>query len=663
MCLSTHKLKTVTAFLLLFLLLSCDKKIENVVYEEPILRKQDATFTWLDDSANYEKANYMPVFYDYYQKTLNEDNLEKAALLLDRICNIKSRNVSFDEKFVTTLNYFASHYMPKLPPEKTMFVNSYFSELYIEKGDFKTAISYSLKNTKIPVTDHDTCREAAYAYSNIAFCYHSTGNQNLAIKYNMEALDYFNKIQHIDGMGSVYSSMGMIYKSLENYTEAEKYIDKSIDCSKKSNDLVNLFIDLENKIILYGESRNNKRDALVIETYKYFNKSGLESKDRKVAIYSHYIELLVRQNKLTEAKKIIDELEPIVAEIDSVWVSEAFEAVVADYKIQNNEPIDVKTLQEDVIPYLIENENYKKLLVYYTVIKLDALKKNDYKTALEYEEMIARVEIDLGNNINSNKVIELDKKYQNAVKEQQIVTQEKTIAKKNTTIAWLAFVLLAVVVLIIVYQSRLKQKKLKLEKQSAQAYTKQLLEKTEEERKRIASDLHDSVSHELLSLKNLFEEKSSVTNTKIDAIINDIRIISRNLHPVMFDKIGLQESIRQLVDRVQSVNNFMITAEMDYTFDLSSSVELQIYRIVQESISNVIKYANAVASKITIWESKNKIHIEIKDNGQGFDVEETLNNSAAFGLHNIIERSRAIGGEARIVSDQNGTVITIEINK
>ena len=55
--------------------------------------------------------------------------------------------------------------------------------------------------------------------------------------------------------------------------------------------------------------------------------------------------------------------------------------------------------------------------------------------------------------------------------------------------------------------------------------------------------------------------------------------------------------------------------------------------------------------------------MEIKDNGKGFNVTETLNSKNAFGLHNIIERARAIGGEAKIVSNKNGTVVTIEIKK
>lgn len=96
------------------------------------------------------------------------------------------------------------------------------------------------------------------------------------------------------------------------------------------------------------------------------------------------------------------------------------------------------------------------------------------------------------------------------------------------------------------------------------SFTKQLLQNTEEERKRIASDLHDSISHELLNLKYIFRKDSATVNTKINSIINDIRGISRNLHPVMFDKIGLQPNIEQLVERIQQQNDFMVSTEIQY---------------------------------------------------------------------------------------------------
>ena len=640
----------------------CNEKKEAAVFEKLPHKNRDATFEWLHDEPNSHKDNFMPVFYDYYRKTLHENNLEKAAAILDIVCNRQIRNWRFDDKFTKTITYFAANYQSKLPVESTLFVNTYFCALHQDKGDFETAIYYASKTTKIAAKDYDTCNEKGYAFIDLAYCYHTVGKQDLAIKNNFEALHYFNKNQNLTAIAGVYSSLGTIYQTLNEFDNAEKYYDQALTFLKKANDLKNVFNTLNNKIILYEISKDARLASLVDSTFHYFNKSGLVDDDIKILTYSSYINKLFQQDKLVEAKKFLDEIYPLVRKLDSRTISFEFDVMLTEFKIRNKETIDTQKILNDIIPYLTENEEYVKLKMYYFVLKENAVQYGDYKSALLYEEKRTQAITDLTRNANSNKVIELDKKYQNQKKERQIATQEKMIAKKNATIAWLAFAILIVIVVVVIYQSKQKQKKLKLEKQSAQNYTKQLLEKTEEERKRIASDLHDSVSHDLLGLKNLFEEKATGTNAKIDAIINDIRIISRNLHPVMFDKIGLKESIMQLVERAQSVNDFMLTAEIEYQSNLGSLAELQIYRIVQESVSNIIKYAQAVAAKITISEVNNKIYIEIKDNGKGFDVEVTLANDAAFGLHNIIERSRAIGGQAKIVSDTNGTVITIEIN-
>lgn len=224
--------------------------------------------------------------------------------------------------------------------------------------------------------------------------------------------------------------------------------------------------------------------------------------------------------------------------------------------------------------------------------------------------------------------------------------------------------LLVVIILgSVIFYLNQRQKILNQQKLNAMNFTSQLLENTEEERKRIASDLHDSISHDLLNLKNSFHQDFSLVGTKIDSIINNIRIISRNLHPIMFDKIGLEPNIEQLVERIQEQNDFMVSTEINYKGFLSSADELQIYRILQEALTNIIKYANAHAAKITIEELDNKICIEIKDNGKGFNVKETLDNGKSFGLHNIIERSRFLGGKATIKSSEEGTIITINIPK
>ena len=642
---------------------SCDKKETYTIYKEPVSEKLDPTFKWLYDVNNSYKPNFTAVFYTYYNQLIKENKIEKAAHVLYVVCNRKANNLSYDQEFTDTVNNFVRKYQAKLPLNQTLFFNTYFSELYEDKGDYKTAIFYALKTTKVEVTDYTSCLEKARAYCGLSFCYSNIGNQNAAIAYNFKALDLFNQIKSTGGLGRVYHNLASIFHTSNDYAKAELYYDKAFKCFKKANELQNVFIVLENKIMMYEDSDNEKLNALIDSTYTYFNQSGIQSDQIKIYIYCCYTTKLVTENKLNEAKKIIDQLEPIVKKMNSQITNIIFNSAWLDYKIKKNEKIDTDLLVKKVIPYLIENENYQKLLVYYTVLKENAINNQDYKVALLYEEKLNDANNMLGKNLNSNKVIELDKKYQNQKKEQQIVTQEKTIATKNATIAWLAFLILMLFTIVFIYRNKQKQKQTKLDNINIQRYAKQLLAKTEEERKRIASDLHDSISHDLLELKNVANGDLEGTNIKIDGIINDIRSISRNLHPILFDKIGLKASIEQMVKRAQVANGFMVTADVDYKSSLSSSDKLQVYRIIQEALSNIIKYADAVAAKILVTEKEKTIFIEIKDNGKGFNVNKTLNSSDAFGLHNIIERSRAIGGKAKIKSDGNGTIVSIKINK
>ena len=281
----------------------------------------------------------------------------------------------------------------------------------------------------------------------------------------------------------------------------------------------------------------------------------------------------------------------------------------------------------------------------------DALKIYDsLNTVYKQEEHLSALkDRELKYQQEKNKINE--KLYQSSLKNEQ---------QKNFILIGILLTLSGFVAYFILWQ---RKKQLQLEKERNLHYTKQLLEKTEEERKRIAGDLHDSINYELLSLKKSDKQDPVMVNTKIDQIINDVRIISRNLHPVMFDKIGLEPNIEQLIERFQAQHNLMVSTEFDYQGSLSSEAELQLYRIIQEALTNIIKYAKAHAAKITLTESAEKIHLQIRDNGVGFDVAKTLSSTQAFGLHNIIERSRIIGGTTQLHSSSEGSVIDIEIAK
>jgi signal transduction histidine kinase len=129
----------------------------------------------------------------------------------------------------------------------------------------------------------------------------------------------------------------------------------------------------------------------------------------------------------------------------------------------------------------------------------------------------------------------------------------------------------------------------------------------------------------------------------------------------MLDKIGLRHSIQNLCDQLMTNRELFVTADISYDRQLRQESELQLYRIIQEALTNVIKYADALAAKVTILAEGHTVDVTIQDNGKGFNVEETLGSREAFGLHSIIARTKALQGSFSIVSGSTGTVIHILI--
>ncbi|MCC6369954.1 MAG: hypothetical protein IT236_02990, partial [Bacteroidia bacterium] len=287
---------------------------------------------------------------------------------------------------------------------------------------------------------------------------------------------------------------------------------------------------------------------------------------------------------------------------------------------------------------------------------------NDYKKAFDYYTMYDELFTQLKSDEYINKLKQIEKQFESEKKEQQLIIKDQTIKANNRLILLLIAGLVLLIMLAIVFLLYSIKTKQREQNKNTLAFTRQLLESIEDERRRIAADLHDSVGNELLSLKSVYQNRENSIE-KIDNIINDIRIIGRNLSPVMFDKVGLKVSLEQLAERIQSQNNFLLTAEINYNKSLSSKSELQVYRIIQEAVNNMIKHSKASAGKIELNETDTQVLMEIKDSGIGFNTNAKINNTKSFGLLNMIERSKTINGKLTIDSTEKGTVITIEIPK
>ena len=181
----------------------------------------------------------------------------------------------------------------------------------------------------------------------------------------------------------------------------------------------------------------------------------------------------------------------------------------------------------------------------------------------------------------------------------------------------------------------------------------------ENERKRIASDLHDSLGPLLSAVKlniNSMDvqpqdkELLDMAGRSLDEIIGSVRQISYNLLPSTLAIKGLVEGIRDFIGHVNYKRAINIQIYVVKEIDVPKDKEIHIFRMIQEIIHNTIKHAGATSLQIGLSEQDNCLLLLTKDNGKGFDLEKARKNSLGLGLKSIESRCEVLNGRISIES-------------
>ena len=231
-------------------------------------------------------------------------------------------------------------------------------------------------------------------------------------------------------------------------------------------------------------------------------------------------------------------------------------------------------------------------------------------------------------------------------------------------------ILLAICAAFLLYRYRIGQ--LKKRTAAQEAFSRQLIESQEAERKRIAQELHDGLGQNLLIIKNRAalglsaDEKGKSDKqfveiqTSATEAIAEVRTIAYNLRPLHIERLGLSLTMEEMVEEVEATSEIGINCDIEKIDGLfSPEDEINIYRIVQESLNNIVKHSDAKRASVEIYREDDKIHLNIKDDGKGFDVETV---KKGLGLSGIGERVKILGGVYSIDSKiGQGTTVFIEI--
>ncbi|MBO6792634.1 MAG: hypothetical protein JJ895_01895 [Balneolaceae bacterium] len=221
----------------------------------------------------------------------------------------------------------------------------------------------------------------------------------------------------------------------------------------------------------------------------------------------------------------------------------------------------------------------------------------------------------------------------------------------------------------------LRTKQLREENERQKRFSEELINSQEAERRRIASELHDSLGQQILVIKNRAElAKISYKNTEglvdqLDEIvmsakssIDSVRAISHNLRPVHLEKFGLTEAIESLCMEMQRSTN------IDWAFQLENidsiipkDKEITFYRVIQEAFNNILKHSEATEASIKISILPEKAIVSIADNGKGFNADK-IGEISNLGFLGMKERLESLGGSLSVISHPGkGTILTLRI--
>ena len=220
-------------------------------------------------------------------------------------------------------------------------------------------------------------------------------------------------------------------------------------------------------------------------------------------------------------------------------------------------------------------------------------------------------------------------------------------------------------------------KKSRAELQKNRELTSIIQEHVEDERKSLARELHDELGQYVSAIKifsqNILNrskgkdeaiETSAVSVTSAaNQIYDGMHNIIRKLRPGSLDNLGLSETVKDEMNKWQSQHpslkvDLKIKGDID---QLGEVVNINVYRIIQEAMNNVVKHAKAENIKISLLKTKESLKIECSDDGKGFDLK-ILKKTKQFGLMGIKERAQALNGKLNIKSAENkGTHLTIVI--
>jgi signal transduction histidine kinase len=481
-------------------------------------------------------------------------------------------------------------------------------------------------------------------YFEIGHIFFLTGQRLKAYEYNAEALRW----------GRVKESSGIINVALNNQSELEKVLAQ--EYRKKADTSATPEVYLDSMQLFLDRGVASLTEALEI------NQNG--SRYRLFLCLNNFADLRMDRGEYDEALALAQQAEMVTDSLNSGEFKLANKYVFARLYRLRNQP--KQAIKAGLAGLALPSAQKKKEVAHNIHEQLYLAYKDlgNPAAALPHYEAYSAFEIESVTAAQARAIATVEAKYQTAKKETQLIelgaANEQITRQRNYIIAGAAT--LTLLGLLAFQLPRVRQ-----ERNRRIEFTQALIEGQEEERKRIARDLHDGIGQSLLVIKRQLDANKNSTfenRTLISSTLEEVRSISRDLHPILLEKFGITSTLKDVVTRVgdHAPELFITTDIEDIDGLLDQKAEVQAFRAVQEALSNVVKHAGATAAKVTVEKVENGVKIIVQDNGKGFDIEMAVVKSRSLGLRTMSERMATVDGSFKIeAGESTGTVVRLHL--
>ncbi len=523
--------------------------------------------------------------------------------------------------------------------------------------------------------------------------YYSIGNYTDAIALFNEIMATGDDDDYYETKCKALLGLGLSYYQIEQFPKSEELIYKSLNLANKHNYKTGIgSAKMQVASVLADNDNQTGKDTfriiitMVTESLNLWEK--LKDTVRILAAYDRIAQHYADYNLFDSALLFVDKTKALVLDTAKDYGFHYFITGKIIYQKAKNENNNKAGLElalsffDKSLMYNIKYKNRKQEAWCYDwksncYRKLENFKEahsNLFKYSIKYSDII--------NEENFRKITSLERSGELQKKEKEI---DKSKARNRLLISS-SLGLLALLALgyrnfknkqkVSAQQHELqKQKIAELEKDKQLLAIDAMLKGQEEERSRIAKDLHDGLGGMLsgtkLSFINMKEnlvltpENATLFDkslSMLDNTIADLRKVAHNLMPEALVKFGLDEAVKDFCNSVQTSSTLKVVYQkIGQNRKLTNTAEVFTYRIIQELINNAVKHANATQILVQLNTGMDKLLITVEDDGKGFDINKIANSKGA-GMDNIKYRVQYFNGKLDIVTAPgNGTSINIEL--